>query len=153
MKYLIAFPPGVLRLETDGDVLTRCVFTTEAPGGLHPGAPRVISDTIRQLTEYFAGERRTFDLPLAGAATPFQQRLREALSSVPFGQTITYGNLASLMDSPKAIRAVGRALGANPFHIIVPCHRVVGATTIGGYAAGTMIKESLLEHESSHYKH
>ena len=113
----------------------------------------MISDTIGQLTEYFAGERRTFDLPLAGAATPFQQRLREALSSVPFGQTITYGNLASLMDSPKAIRAVGRALGANPFHIIVPCHRVVGATTIGGYAAGTMIKESLLEHESSHYKH
>ena len=101
-----------------------------------------------QLDAYFAGSRRDFDLPLAGHGTPFQQAVWQALCTIPFGQMLSYGQLAQQLGKPKAVRAVGAAIGRNPLSIIVPCHRVVGATrALTGYAGGLERKQSLLAFE------
>ena len=103
----------------------------------------------RQLREYFAGERTTFDLPLRFTGTPFQNAVWSALSAIPFGETRTYGAIATGLGRPRAARAVGAANGQNPFCIVVPCHRLLGAD--GGlvdYAAGLEVKRRLLEHEA-----
>lgn len=102
-------------------------------------------DAIRQLTEYFAEERSQFDLPLAPAGTPFQQKVWAELCRIPFGETITYGELAQRIGQPTAARAVGAANGKNPLPVIVPCHRVIGSSgTLTGYAGGIEIKAALL---------
>lgn len=98
-----------------------------------------------QLDAYFCGRRDDFDLPLDGQGTPFQQAVWQALRTIPFGQMISYGQLAQQLGKPKAVRAVGAAIGRNPLSIIVPCHRVVGATqALTGYAGGIERKRSLL---------
>ncbi|MDQ6784308.1 MAG: methylated-DNA--[protein]-cysteine S-methyltransferase [Actinomycetota bacterium] len=103
---------------------------------------------IDQLGEYFAGERRDFDLPLAAVGTPFQQRVWAALRQVTYGQTVSYGRIAERIDRPGASRAVGLANGANPIGIIVPCHRVVGADgSLTGYGGGLERKQFLLDLE------
>lgn len=103
----------------------------------------------RQLDEYFAGERREFDLPLAPRGTGFQERVWRALLAIPFGVTRSYGELARTIGRPSASRAVGAANGKNPIAIIVPCHRVIGANgTLTGYGGGLPIKRWLLEHEA-----
>ena len=102
-------------------------------------------DVARQLDEYFAGTRATFDLPLAPAGTPFQRRVWAELARVPHGTTVTYGELARRVGRPGASRAVGAAVGRNPISIVVPCHRVVGADgTLTGYAGGVGRKAFLL---------
>jgi len=88
-----------------------------------------------QIVEYFAGRRRHFDLPLAPAPTPFQARVRDAMQSIPYGQTRTYGELAH--SAGGAPRAIGQACGANPLPLVVPCHRVVASNGIGGYSGGS----------------
>jgi methylated-DNA-[protein]-cysteine S-methyltransferase len=99
-----------------------------------------------QIEEYFAGARREFDLPLKPAGTPCQLRVWEALRAIPFGGTRNYGGLARALRS--SARAVGRANGANPIALIVPCHRVIGADgSLTGFAFGTEIKRRLLAHE------
>lgn len=104
----------------------------------------------RQLGEYFAGRRRTFDLPLRLDGTPFQQRVWAALREIPYGQTRTYGDLARHIGRPAASRAVGLANGRNPIGIIVPCHRVVGSGgSLTGYGGGLARKQALLEHEGA----
>jgi methylated-DNA-[protein]-cysteine S-methyltransferase len=101
-----------------------------------------------QLAEYFAGERQQFDLPLKLAGTPFQQRVWQELVRIPFGTTITYGQLAERVGKPTASRAVGHANGRNPISIIVPCHRVIGADgKLTGYGGGMDKKEWLLAWE------
>ena len=98
-----------------------------------------------QLREYFAGTRRTFDLPLAPRGTAFQQRVWAALRAIPYGETCTYGELAAAIGSPSASRAVGMANHHNPIPIVIPCHRVIGANgTLTGYAGGLEIKRKLL---------
>jgi methylated-DNA-[protein]-cysteine S-methyltransferase len=98
-----------------------------------------------QLAAYFAGGRQMFDLPLDSHGTPFQQAVWQALGTIPFGQMRSYGQLAQQLGNPKAVRAVGAAIGRNPLSIIVPCHRVVGATqALTGYAGGLERKRSLL---------
>ena len=105
----------------------------------------------RQLGEYFAGERREFDLPLRFAASEFRLRVWEALRSIPFGETRSYGRLAADIGRPGAARAVGLANGRNPFAIVVPCHRVIGADgTLVGYGGGLERKRRLLDHERRH---
>lgn len=100
---------------------------------------------VRQLEEYFAGERRSFDLPLAMAGTEFQKRVWEALLEIPYGEVISYGSLACRLGTPGAVRAVARAVGDNAMSIIVPCHRVVGSDGgLTGYAGGLTAKQSLL---------
>ncbi|MFA0196119.1 methylated-DNA--[protein]-cysteine S-methyltransferase [Vibrio artabrorum] len=104
----------------------------------------------RQLDEYFAGERKNFDLPLQRAGTDFQRKAWAALTTIPYGETISYGEQAKRMDTPKAVRAVGGANGKNPFSIVVPCHRVIGANgTLTGYTGGMNRKEWLLDFERS----
>jgi len=103
-----------------------------------------------QLDEYFAGARREFDLTLAPHGTEFQQRVWNELLRVPYGETITYTELAVRLDDARAVRAVGRANGANPIWIIIPCHRVIGADgSLTGYAAGIEVKRCLLELEGA----
>ncbi|GEM80821.1 methylated-DNA--[protein]-cysteine S-methyltransferase [Vibrio superstes] len=104
-----------------------------------------------QLDEYFAGDRRSFDLPLQSKqGTEFQRKAWTALTTIPYGETISYGEQAKRMDNPKAVRAVGGANGKNPFSIVVPCHRVIGANgTLTGYTGGMNRKEWLLNFESS----
>ncbi len=98
----------------------------------------------RQLDAYFSRRRRRFDLPLAPRGTPFQRRVWRALTEIPYGQVISYGELARRVGNPRAARAVGAANGANPIAIIIPCHRVVAANGIGGYGGGLEIKRRLL---------
>ncbi|MFA5161005.1 MAG: methylated-DNA--[protein]-cysteine S-methyltransferase [Elusimicrobiales bacterium] len=104
----------------------------------------------KQLRLYFSGRLREFDLPLDLRGTPFQMRVWKELLKIPFGQTITYGELARRIGQPRAARAVGMANNKNRIGIVVPCHRVIGAGgALTGYAAGTGIKKKLLEHESA----
>lgn len=106
------------------------------------------SEARQQMEEYFAGQRRDFDLPLAQPATDFQRRYRMEMASLGFGRTTTYGELARRLGS--SARAAGRANATNPLCIIVPCHRVVGANgSLTGYAYGIDIKQRLLEHEGA----
>ena len=103
---------------------------------------------IGQLREYFAGERTTFDLPLAPSGTPFQQRVWIALGEIPYGRTVSYGQIAVRIGRPRACRAVGLANGANPIGVIIPCHRVVGADgTLTGYGGGLDRKRFLIAME------
>lgn len=101
-----------------------------------------------EVLAYFAGERREFTLPLAPVGTEFQQRVWAALQAIPFGETRSYGQLAAQLGNPAASRAVGRANATNPICLIVPCHRVIGASgALTGFAFGEDIKRRLLEHE------
>ena len=103
---------------------------------------------MRQLTEYFAGERKRFDLPLAMTGSPFQHQVWSALVDIPFGESLSYGELARRLGRPRAARAVGQANGANPIPIVVPCHRVIaGDGGMGGFSGGLSTKRWLLRHE------
>ncbi|GAA61417.1 methylated-DNA-[protein]-cysteine S-methyltransferase [Pseudoalteromonas sp. BSi20652] len=103
---------------------------------------------VAQLNEYFNKQRTTFDVPLDTKGTPFQHNVWQALLTVPFGQSQTYGYIANILKNPKAVRAVGAANGKNPISIIVPCHRIIGANAkLTGYAGGLDRKRWLLEHE------
>lgn len=104
---------------------------------------------VEQLAQFFAGERREFDLVLDPAGTPFQQRVWMALREIPYGETRSYADIANALGSPTATRAVGAANGRNPIGIVVPCHRVIGADgSLTGYAGGVENKRWLLDHES-----
>ncbi|MBQ6712394.1 MAG: methylated-DNA--[Selenomonadales bacterium] len=106
---------------------------------------RILDQAEKQLGEYFRGERRTFDLPLTMKGTPFQHAVWQATITVPYGRTATYGDIARMIGNERAARAVGMAENKNPFHIIVPCHRIIGANGhLTGYAGGTDIKRTLL---------
>ncbi len=141
-------PIGPLLLVGDDHALQRIDFVYGRRGSLKPPSPPrddVFPDAVTQLTEYFDGRRRTFDLPLAPQGTPFQQRVWTALLDIPYGQTISYGELASRIGQPNASRAVGLANGSNPIPIVIPCHRVIGANgKLTGYGGGLPIKQRLL---------
>jgi methylated-DNA-[protein]-cysteine S-methyltransferase len=109
-----------------------------------------LAAVVAQLTEYFAGSRTEFDVPLAPAGTPFHLEVWRALCEIPYGTTTSYGALARSLGRPDAARAVGLANGSNPIGIIVPCHRVVGADgSLTGYGGGLHRKRWLLEFEAS----
>jgi methylated-DNA-[protein]-cysteine S-methyltransferase len=104
-----------------------------------------LQEPIRQLWAYFAGELEKFDLVLSPAGTPFQLEVWRRLNEIPYGQTISYGELARRIGNPKASRAVGLANGSNPIPIVIPCHRVIGSNgKLTGYGGGLPIKEKLL---------
>jgi len=104
-----------------------------------------LAEPARQLRAYFAGELENFDLPLTPEGTPFQQRVWAELSKIPYGETVSYGELARRIGNPQASRAVGLANGSNPIPIIIPCHRVIGSNgKLTGYGGGLAIKEKLL---------
>jgi methylated-DNA-[protein]-cysteine S-methyltransferase len=112
-------------------------------------APGAFTDVSEQLSEYFAGERTSFDVPLVLDGAPFQQRAWQALREIPYGETISYGEQARRIGQPSAARAVGMANGRNPIAVIVPCHRVIGANgTLTGYGGGLERKRLLLDLEA-----
>jgi len=148
-RHHIATPIGPLTIELSDDVLTLLEFG--ALGKATPGMPTkgLAGETARQIEAYFAGKLKQFDLPLHATGTPFRQKVWQALSDVPYGQTRSYGEIARQVDS--APRAVGGACGANPIAIVVPCHRIVGAGGwIGGFSGGDgcATKHLLLELET-----
>lgn len=111
--------------------------------------PRPFGETMRQLDAYFAGELKEFELPLHLVGTEFQLRVWESLRAIPYGETRTYGELAEALGNPGASRAVGLANGKNPVSIVVPCHRVIGASgSLTGYGGGLDRKKRLLAFES-----
>jgi methylated-DNA-[protein]-cysteine S-methyltransferase len=154
----IGSPIGLLTLVADGAALA-CLYMVdhrhapdaEAFGPADPGpGPQgdVLAETDRQLSEYFAGTRQEFDLPLHMPGTAFQQRVWAGLREIPYGETISYGELASRLGQPNASRAVGLANGKNPVSIVVPCHRVIGASgRLTGYGGGLDRKQLLLDLE------
>jgi methylated-DNA-[protein]-cysteine S-methyltransferase len=108
----------------------------------------LLAEPRRQLTEYFAGERTTFDLPLRPTGAPFQLRVWDALQRIPYGETTSYGEIAGEIGHPGSARAVGAANGRNPIAIVVPCHRVIGADgSLTGYGGGLECKRALLDLE------
>jgi methylated-DNA-[protein]-cysteine S-methyltransferase len=145
-------PVGRILLVGDGTFLSG-LYTAEHKRIRGPATDWRPSDAsfaaaVEQLAEYFAGDRRLFDVPLRLEGTPFQQRVWRELVRIPFGRTITYAELARRVGNPSASRAVGNANGRNPISIIVPCHRVIGADgRLTGYAGGVDIKRRLLEWE------
>jgi AraC family transcriptional regulator, regulatory protein of adaptative response / methylated-DNA-[protein]-cysteine methyltransferase len=119
-----------------------------------PGRNDVLTATATQLAEYFAGTRHTFDLPLLQRGSPFDQRVWQVLTTIPYGETRSYRDVAHTIGSPAAVRAVGAANGRNQLAIIVPCHRVVGADgQLSGYAGGRWRKQFLLDHERQQVHH
>ncbi len=114
---------------------------------------KVLAQVSEQLEEYFAGKRQQFELNIDFAGTAFQKKVWQALSKIPFGQTVSYRDIAQKIKNPKAVRAVGSANGKNPFCIIIPCHRVIAANgTLGGYSGGLAIKRKLLKLEGGQFK-
>jgi methylated-DNA-[protein]-cysteine S-methyltransferase len=139
-------PVGQLVLESDGDVLIGIWLPSQAATTRGDGhdAPPVLKDTATQLEEYFAGELTEFTVPMELDGTPFQKDVWTELTRIPYGTTISYGELARRVGRPKGPRAVGQANGKNPIPIIVPCHRVLASTGIGGYGGGLPMKRTLL---------
>lgn len=147
-------PIGELLLTGDDTGLTRLYMETRRHGP-HEVAPEWIRDdalfraAAEQLDEYFAGERTEFDLALNPSGTPFQLKVWDALRTIPYGEVRSYGEIAEQIGKPGAARAVGLANGRNPISIIVPCHRVIGASgALTGYGGGIERKQALLELES-----
>jgi len=150
-------PVGRLLLCSDGVALTGLYM--DVPGhtprsleqGVENAAAEPLRDAARQLGEYFAGDRREFDLALRLEGTDFQRRVWKVLTEIPYGETWSYGQLAKRIDNPKGFRAVGLANGRNPISILVPCHRVIGANgSLTGYGGGVERKQWLLAHERPH---
>jgi methylated-DNA-[protein]-cysteine S-methyltransferase len=147
---------GSLLLTSDGERLTGLYFAGEKGQPIIESAWRhapelpVLDQARREIAEYFFAGRRRFDVALATAGTPFESRVWEAISRIAYGATTSYQALAASIGAPRAARAVGAATGRNPIGIIIPCHRVVGASgSLTGYAGGLERKRALLELESN----
>jgi methylated-DNA-[protein]-cysteine S-methyltransferase len=152
---VVSSPIGDLVLwGRDARVLSGLAFADSPKALLHHGADwqrddAAFEDAARQLHAYFAGELSEFQLEMAPAGTPFQQRVWHALREIPYGATTSYGRLAAALGDPNAVRAVGLANGRNPIAIVIPCHRVIGADgSLTGYGGGIQRKQWLLAHEA-----
>ncbi len=161
LEVTLPSPFGPLLLRANDNAVTRLTWIMD-DGDADDGHPRItapdksanspsqklLAGAVQQLEDYFDGKLRDFDLPLAPAGTPFQQRVWHEMAKIPFGETMTYGQLADKSES--VARAVGGACGANPIPIIIPCHRVLGGGgKLGGFSGGLGpdSKRALLEHE------
>lgn len=140
-------PVGAITIAEKGERLIGLSFGILMEGE-YRNTPLLIS-AAEQLREYFAGELRAFSLPVAPEGTAFQQRVWQGLLDIPYGETLTYSQLARAIGCPNGARAVGGACGANPLPIIIPCHRVLAKGGTGGYAYGAEIKKTLLKIENS----
>lgn len=143
-QYFLRSPIGILKLEDNGEALTGLYFVSEDE--YEAGAPSAIAKRAEaQLMEYFKGERKEFDIQLMPSGTPFQMKVWNALQTIPYGETKSYGKIAAQIGKPRACRAVGMANNRNPISIIIPCHRVIGADgSLTGYGGGLDIKRTLL---------
>ena len=147
----IVTPLGTMRLATDGRAILELEFDLPpvALVALSPGSQRLADAVQRRLDAYFEGRPVAFDFPVAPSGTPFQQAVWSALCGIPYGETVSYAEIARRVGRPSAVRAVGAANGRNPIAILVPCHRVIGANgTLTGYSAGLERKRALLALEA-----
>lgn len=145
-------PVGRLRLVSNGRALIRIEFEGQAQVTAEDQekADPALTLAATQLREYFRGERRDFDLPLAPGGTPFQRSVWAALSDIPFGEVRSYLDIARAIGNSAAVRAVGAANGRNPLPIVVPCHRVIGSDgSLTGFAGGLEAKTRLLQLEGA----
>lgn len=155
MKHVTHYdsPVGILRIVTEDDALVELSLDSYDPpvtGECTSEGTPLNEETARQLDEYFAGNRRTFDLPLRPKGTDFQKKDWKALCGIPYGTTCTYKDIAEAIGCPKGFRAVGLANNKNPIMIVIPCHRVIGSDgSLTGYAGGVHIKQYLLELEGA----
>ena len=141
-------PLGTLVIQGDESGLQRVEFLDEKIPQSEK-IPVVLEDAVSQLSDYFEGKRKTFDLKLNPQGTDFQKRVWLQLAQIPFGKTTSYLQMAKDLGDPKVIRAAASANGKNPIAIIIPCHRVIGSdNSMTGYAGGIWRKKWLLEHES-----
>jgi len=142
-------PTGPVTLTEENGAITRVAWGGTIGGDDTP----LLRCAIRQVGEYFAGTRKEFDLPLRVIGSDFQQAVCDVMSAIPFGETVTYGDIAKQLNAPA--QAVGQACGGNPVPLIIPCHRVLGATGLGGFSgdggglAGIELKVQLLRHEGA----
>ena len=139
-------PFGLLKIgAADGKVILVGIVSKQD----EPNQPTALSaEVYRQLQEYFASKRTVFTVPYALNGTNFQQAVWEQIAKIPYGQTVTYKDIAQAIDKPRAFQATGRAVGANPLAILIPCHRVVGSNgELTGYAFGLEMKKALLNLE------
>jgi len=163
LSHIVSSPVGRLLLASDGHALTGLwMLDAASSSGRHPArtlgleagltpSPETFAEVAAQLEEYFAGDRKEFTVPLAPSGTPFQLAVWTQLTTIPYGSTVSYGDIArALGKRPVAARAVGLANGANPISIIVPCHRVIGSDgSLTGYGGGLDRKELLLNLEGA----
>ena len=153
-RLAVATPVGPLTLVAEGGALVRISFGDDRhssegreSSGCSDHTP-LLDEAARQLADYFEGRRREFDLPLAPAGTSFQREVWAALREIPYGETRSYKDIARAVGRPRACRAVGMANNRNPLPIVIPCHRVVGASgALTGYAGGLEVKSKLLQLE------
>jgi methylated-DNA-[protein]-cysteine S-methyltransferase len=152
---VMASPVGKLTLVAGDEGLVAILWENDDPrrvvlGDLQDDDRQpILVETEQQLTEYFAGRRQGFSIPLEMRGTPFQRSVWEALLEIPFGETKSYSQVATQLGRPRATRAVGAASGRNPLSIVVPCHRVIGSSgELTGYAGGLEAKVQLLKIES-----
>jgi methylated-DNA-[protein]-cysteine S-methyltransferase len=144
---------GTWGVEGNEQAVTRIYLPHEQAADTLGTPPSAVVIGARQLREYFNAERKSFDVTLASVtATAFQHDVWNALSEIPFGQVRTYGDIAVAVRRPAAVRAVGNANHVNPWPIIVPCHRVVATSGLGGYGGGDEVKRFLLAFEGVHYE-
>ena len=159
MTYAFKFassPVGLLKLVASDSALVAILWENDDPKRVRLGSlvedvdHPILCLAEQQLGEYFAGARKSFDLPLDFAGTPFQKKVWSKLLNIPFGQTRTYGQIANAIGKPRAFRAVGAANGKNPISIVAPCHRVIGKDgSLTGFAGGLEAKECLLGIEAA----
>lgn len=155
-KYkIIKSPVGHLKLIAQNQYLEAILWENDIPNRVRldqmseDNKDPILLETERQLNEYFSGKRTTFDLAMKASGTPFQEEVWHALNQIPFGITSTYKDIALKIDRPKAVRAVGTAIGRNPISIIIPCHRVIGSDgSLTGFAGGLDRKRLLLDLET-----
>jgi methylated-DNA-[protein]-cysteine S-methyltransferase len=155
-RSLFETPVGTLQLAVDPDgVLVEILLPNRRPSEPESqpstlASARTLRATQRQLNEYFRGKRSSFDLPLQASGSPFEQRVWSRLLEIPYGVTTSYGSIAIELGLTNGARAVGRANGANPIPIVIPCHRVIGSDgQLTGYGGGLALKRTLLELEGA----
>lgn len=146
-------PCGTLLLTESDGCLAECDWvgasSAAAAAAVSPESALLL-EAVAQLDAYFRGHLASFDLPVSVDGSDFRRKVLSSLAELPFGSTVSYGEYASMLGCRPSVRAVARALGSNRLSIILPCHRVVGAASIGGYRGGIEAKRYLLRHEGSH---
>lgn len=150
MKHCMMIPSvlGKLLLEEEDGKIVRLLFECDIPANVKQSDTPTLQKAAQELSEYFAGNRKEFDIPLNPKGTDFQKSVWNALRTIPYGKTMSYGQVAAQIGNPKASRAVGMANNKNPIPILIPCHRVIGANgKLVGYGGGIWIKQKLLELE------
>ena len=153
MKYIweCQTPIGRLSIAQEDNAISHILFDgDESLSDYERKETKLIKETLKQLEAYFAGQLRTFDVPLLLKGTPFQKECWQALLEIPYGQTCSYKDIAEKINNPKAVRAVGLSNNKNKIPIIIPCHRVIGANgKLVGYAGGLSVKQQLLDLEAT----